>query len=98
MTARLGTPWITCVNTVFWILGCAFIPHISHVWRLLLVLPRPSRRCHSSWVPGILFTVQASHERQVVIANQQALTAAVRRYCADYKKALTNLAAQLRTS
>jgi hypothetical protein len=48
VTVQVGAPWITCVNAVCRILGYAFVPHISHVRRLLLVLPRPSRRCQTS--------------------------------------------------
>jgi hypothetical protein len=52
----------------------------------------------SSDLAGIYFAVQASYEQQLVTANQQALAAAVTQYRADYNKALTNLAAQLRTT
>jgi hypothetical protein len=48
VTARLGARWITCVNTAFWILGYTLVPRISHVRRLLLVIPCPSRGCHPS--------------------------------------------------
>ncbi len=47
---------------------------------------------------GIYFAVQASYEQQLVNANQQALTAAVRRYRAAYKKELGRLASLLRTA
>jgi hypothetical protein len=47
---------------------------------------------------GIYFAVQASYEQQVVTANQQALTAAVRQYEDDYAKELAKLAALLRTT
>jgi hypothetical protein len=52
----------------------------------------------SSDLAGIYFAVQASYEQQLVTANQQALTNAVSAYRAAYKKALTKLAAQLRTA
>jgi hypothetical protein len=52
----------------------------------------------SSDLAGIYFAVQASYEQQIVTANQQALTATVSAYRADYKKALTKLAARLRTA
>jgi hypothetical protein len=52
----------------------------------------------SSDLAGIYFAVQASYERQLVTANQQALAAAVSQYRAAYKKELTKLAAQLRTA
>jgi hypothetical protein len=47
---------------------------------------------------GIYFAVEASYEQQLVNANQQALTAAVRRYRAAYQKELTKLPALLRTA
>ena len=52
----------------------------------------------STDLAGIYFAVQASYEQQLVSANQQALTAAVRRYRAAYKKALDELPALLRTA
>jgi hypothetical protein len=52
----------------------------------------------SSDLAGIYFAVQASYEQQIVTANQQALTATVSAYRADYKKALAKLAARLRTA
>jgi hypothetical protein len=52
----------------------------------------------SSDLAGIYFAVQASYERQLVTANQQALSAAVSAYRAAYKKELTKLAALLRTA
>ncbi len=47
---------------------------------------------------GIYFAVQTSYEQQLVDANQQALTAAVRKYRAAYRKELQDLAALLRTA
>jgi hypothetical protein len=47
---------------------------------------------------GIYFAVQASYEKQLVTANQQALDAAVRQYKASYASELTKLAALLRTA
>jgi hypothetical protein len=47
---------------------------------------------------GIYFAVQASYERQLVNANQQALTADVRRYRAAYAKELKDLPRLLRTT
>ena len=47
---------------------------------------------------GIYFAVQASYERQLVSANQQALTADVRRYRALYARELRRLPDQLRTA
>jgi hypothetical protein len=47
---------------------------------------------------GIYFAVQASYEQQLVNANQQALTAAVRRYRTAYQKELNQLPALLRTA
>jgi hypothetical protein len=47
---------------------------------------------------GIYFAVQASYEQQLVDANQQALTAAVRQYRAAYRKTVNSLAALLRTA
>jgi hypothetical protein len=52
----------------------------------------------SSDLAGIYFAVQASYERQLVTANQQALGAAASRYRAAYKKELTKLAALLQTA
>jgi hypothetical protein len=52
----------------------------------------------SSDLGGIYFAVQASYEKQLVTANQQALSAAVSQYRADYKNELTKLAALLRTA
>jgi hypothetical protein len=47
---------------------------------------------------GIYFGVQASYEHQLVAANQQALSAAVRQYKAAYAKELSKLPALLRTA
>jgi hypothetical protein len=52
----------------------------------------------STDLAGIYFAVQASYERQVVTANQQALGAAVRQYRANYAKELGELPALLRTT
>jgi hypothetical protein len=52
----------------------------------------------STDLAGIYFAVQASYERQLVTANQQALAAAVSAYRAAYKSELTKLAALLRTA
>ena len=52
----------------------------------------------SSDLAGIYFAVQASYEQQLVNANQQALTAAVRQYRAAYAKELSKLPALLRTA
>ncbi|HEY1616047.1 MAG TPA: hypothetical protein VGG25_00435 [Streptosporangiaceae bacterium] len=52
----------------------------------------------SADLAGIYFAVQASYEQQLVSANQQALTAAVRRYRVAYKKELGRLAGLLRTA
>ena len=52
----------------------------------------------SSDLAGIYFAVQASYEQQLVNANQQALTAAVRQYRAAYAKELARLQALLRTA
>jgi hypothetical protein len=47
---------------------------------------------------GIYFAIQASYERQFVTANQQALTAAVRQFKANYASELSKLPALLRTT
>ncbi len=47
---------------------------------------------------GIYFAVQAGYEQQLVSANQQALTAAVRHYKAAYARELRMLPALLRTA
>ena len=47
---------------------------------------------------GIYFAVQASYEQQLVNANQQALTAAVKQYRAAYAKELARRPALLRTA
>jgi hypothetical protein len=52
----------------------------------------------SSDLAGIYFAVQASYERQLVTANQQALSAAVSEYRAAYTKELSKLPALLRTA
>jgi homoserine dehydrogenase len=52
----------------------------------------------SSDLAGIYFAVQASYEKQLVTANQQALSTAVSQYRSAYKKELTKLAALLRTA
>jgi hypothetical protein len=52
----------------------------------------------SADLAGIYFAVQASYEQQLVSANQQALTAAVRRYRTAYQKELSKLPALLRTA
>jgi hypothetical protein len=52
----------------------------------------------SADLAGIYFAVQASYEQQLVSANQQALTAAVRRYRAAYRNELSKLPALLRTT
>jgi len=52
----------------------------------------------SSDLAGIYFAVQASYEQQLVNANQQALTAAVKQYRAAYATELAKLPALLRTA
>jgi hypothetical protein len=52
----------------------------------------------SSDLAGIYFAVQASYEQQLVTANQQALTAAVKQYKGAYAKDLSKLAALLHTA
>jgi hypothetical protein len=52
----------------------------------------------SSDLAGIFFAVQASYEQQLVNANQQALTAAVKQYRAAYAKELSKLPTLLRTT
>jgi hypothetical protein len=52
----------------------------------------------SSDLAGIYFAVQASYEQQVIDANQQALSAAVREYKANYAQELSKLPALLRTT
>jgi hypothetical protein len=52
----------------------------------------------SSDLAGIYFAVQASYEKQLVTANQQALTAAVKQYKGAYAKDLSKLAAPLHTA
>src|SRR5258708_11916637 len=52
----------------------------------------------SADLAGIYFAVQASYEQQLVNANQQSLTSAVRQYKADYAKELSKLPALLRTT
>ena len=47
---------------------------------------------------GIYFAIQASYERQLATANQQALNVAVREYKANYAKELSKLPALLRTA
>jgi hypothetical protein len=52
----------------------------------------------SADLAGIYFTVQASYELQIVNANQQALTTAVRQYRAAYAKELNKLPGLLKTA
>jgi hypothetical protein len=52
----------------------------------------------STDLAGTYFAVQASYEQQLVNANQQALTAAVKQYRAAYAKELAKLPALLRTA
>jgi len=52
----------------------------------------------ASDLAGIYFAVQASYERQLVNANQQALTADVRRYRTAYARELQKLPKLLRTT
>jgi hypothetical protein len=52
----------------------------------------------SADLAGIYFAVQASYEQQLASANQQALTAAVRRYRTAYQRELSKLTALLRTA
>jgi hypothetical protein len=52
----------------------------------------------SSDLAGIYLAVQASYEQQLVNANQQALSAAVKQYRAAYAKELAKLPALLRTA
>jgi hypothetical protein len=52
----------------------------------------------SSDLAGIYFAVQASYEKQLVTANQQALSAAASAYRAAYAKELAKLPALLRTA
>jgi hypothetical protein len=52
----------------------------------------------STDLAGIFFAVQASYEQQFVTGNQQALTAAVREFKANYAKELAKLPTLLRTT
>jgi hypothetical protein len=52
----------------------------------------------STDLAGIYFAVQASYEQQIVNANQQALSAAVAQYRADYQKELSKLPQLLKTA
>jgi hypothetical protein len=52
----------------------------------------------SSDLAGIYFTVQASYEKQLVTANQQALSSAVGQYRSAYAKELKQLPGLLRTT
>jgi flagellin-like hook-associated protein FlgL len=55
--------------------------------------------CTSSTdLAGIYFAIQAGYEQQIVNANQQALTAAVQRFRADYQKEIGRLPALLKTA
>ena len=60
--------------------------------------PRRRARTQAADLAGIYFAVQDSYEQQVVDANQQALSAAVRQYKAAYTKGLGKLPALLRTA
>jgi hypothetical protein len=52
----------------------------------------------STDLAGIYFAVEASYEQQIVDANQQALTTAVRQYRTDYQKELSKLPSLLKTA
>jgi hypothetical protein len=52
----------------------------------------------STDLAGIYFAVQASYEQQIVNANQQALSAAVQQYRADYQKEVSKLPQLLKTA
>jgi hypothetical protein len=52
----------------------------------------------STDLAGIYFAVQASYEQQIVNANQQALSAAVQQYRADYQQEVRKLPQLLRTA
>jgi hypothetical protein len=52
----------------------------------------------STDLAGIYFAVQASYEQQIVNANQQALSAAVQQFRADYYKELSKLPQLLKTA
>jgi hypothetical protein len=52
----------------------------------------------SADLAGIYFAVQASYERQIVNANQVALTSAVQQYKAAYARELRNLPSLLKTA
>jgi hypothetical protein len=52
----------------------------------------------STDLAGIYFAVQASYEQQIVNANQQALTASVHAFRADYRKVVNDLPQLLRTA
>jgi hypothetical protein len=52
----------------------------------------------STDLAGIYFAVQASYEQQIVNANQQALSAAVQQYRADYQREVGKLSQLLKTA
>ena len=52
----------------------------------------------STDLAGIYFAVQASYEQQIVNANQQALSAAVQQYRADYQREVSKLSQLLKTA
>ncbi len=52
----------------------------------------------STDLAGIYFAVQASYEQQIVNANQQALSAAVQQFRADYQKEISKLPRLLKTA
>jgi hypothetical protein len=64
-----------------------------------LALATADANCtQSTDLGGIYFAVQTSYEQQLVDSNQQALTAAVRRYRAAYQNEVKRLTALLRTA
>jgi hypothetical protein len=64
-----------------------------------LALATADANCtQSTDLAGIYFAVQTSYEQQLVDANQQALTASVRRYRAAYSREVKHLTALLRTA
>ena len=52
----------------------------------------------STDLAGIYFAVQASYEQQIVNANQQALTASVHQFRADYQQEVSKLSQLLKTT
>jgi len=97
-----GGVWNTAINDMYGNThgGINFdTPISSSANQAQLALAAADANCtQSTDLAGIYFAVQTSYEQQLVDGNQQALTAAVRRYRIAYQKEVQRLTALLRTA